>query len=258
MKALIVEDERIAQLALRKLLEEIFIDMEIVGTTRTVKETVEFLQSGEITPPDLIFMDVELLDGNCFDIFRKVHITSNVILTTAYNKYAVEAFKVGCIDYLLKPINPQALCRSVERCRKNLNFVDSKMILTAFKQFTANKPTDSMEEGIKHRFLIRAGENFVLVLTKDIAYLYSEDNTTFIVTKRGDRYMINLSLDVIYTQLDHYEFFRISRVAIISLSEIREVMKIKGGRLKIATDFEPKCDMTVSRSRVEAFLAWLA
>ena len=257
MNIFIVEDEILSQMSLARMLNANFPDVKIVGTSRTVKETVEFLRSDEIEHPDLIFMDVELQDGNCFDIFRQIDITSNVVLTTAYHKYAIEAFKVGCIDYLLKPVEPQALCRSVERCRKNMNVLNSRSLLSTFDQFIKNKPVSEIRK-IKKRFIIKLGDNFVLVPTSDIAYFYTEDNATYIVTRQGVHYIINFPLDVIITQIDLEEFFRISRYCIIALSEIKGVVKIKGGRLKVVTDFEPKCEMTVSRARVEEFLDWLA
>ena len=257
MNIFIVEDERVTQMSLIRMLNACYPDIEVVGTARTVKETIEFLRANEDTPPDLIFMDVELQDGNCFDIFRHVNITSNVVLVTAYHKYAVEAFKVGCIDYLLKPVEPQALCRSVERCKKNLNVVNSMQLLSTYNQFVTNKPVDPNSK-IKKRFIIKLGDNFVLVPTTDIAYFYTEDNATYIVTKQGAQYIINYSLDVIITQIDTLEFFRISRYCVIALSEIKGVMKIKGGRLKVVVDFDPKCEMTVSRARVDDFLNWLA
>ena len=257
MNIFIIEDEVVTQMSLARMLNANFPDAKIVGTARTVKESLEFLRSNDTVPPDLIFMDVELQDGNCFDIFRQIDITSNVVLTTAYHKYAIEAFKVGCIYYLLKPIEPQALCRSVERCRRNMNVLNSRNLLATFDQFVRNKPMN--ESGrIKKRFIIKLGDNFVLVPTSDIAYFYTEDNATYIVTKQGVHYIINFPLDVIITQIDLNEFFRISRFCIIALSEIKGVTKIKGGRLKVVTDFEPKCEMTVSRARVEEFLDWLA
>ena len=124
MNIFIVEDEIVTQMALVRTLNANFPEVKVVGTARSVKETLEYLRSNESILPDLIFMDVELQDGNCFDIFRQINITSNVVLTTAYHKYAIDAFRVGCIDYLLKPIEPQALCRSVERCKKNMNIVN--------------------------------------------------------------------------------------------------------------------------------------
>lgn len=256
MKVLIVEDERVSQMSLIRMLNACYPDIEVVGTTRTVKDTLDYFRSDEPVP-DLIFMDVELQDGNCFDIFRHINITSNVVLVTAYNKYAIEAFKVGCIDYILKPIDPQALCRSVERCRKNMNVVSSAGLLSTFNQYMTNNPV-SVSGKVKKRFIIKLGDNFVLVPTSDIAYFYTEDNASYIVTKDGVQYIINFSLDEIINQIDVFEFFRISRNCIISLSEIKGVSKIKGGRLKVVTDFEPKCEMTVSRARVDDFLAWLA
>lgn len=257
MNIFIVEDEIVTQMSLVRILNSNFPEVKVVGTARTVKESLEYLRANESTPPDLIFMDVELQDGNCFDIFRQINITSNVVLTTAYHKYAIEAFRVGCIDYLLKPIEPQALCRSVERCKKNMNIVNSKNLLATFDQFVKNKPMSESGK-TKKRFIIKLGDNFVLVPTTDIAYFYTVDNATYLVTKQGVNYIINYPLDVIITQIDLDEFFRISRYCIIALSEISGVTKIKGGRLKILTKFEPKCEMTVSRARVEEFLDWLA
>lgn len=257
MNILIIEDERVSQMSLIRMLNACFPDVEIVGTTRTVKESLEFLRSSDHPQPDLIFMDVELQDGTCFDIFRQINITSNVVMVTAYHKYAIEAFKVGCIDYLLKPIEPEALCRSVERCKKNMNVLNSTKLLSTFNQFITNRPINTNGK-IKKRFIIKLGDNFVLVQTTDIAYFYTEDNATYIVTKQGACYIMNFSLDVIITQVDPFEFFRISRNCIIALSEIKGVVKIKGGRLKVVTDFEPKCEMTVSRARVDDFLDWLA
>lgn len=176
MNIFIVEDEVVTQMALARMLNSTFPDVKVVGTARTVRESVDFLRSCESGQPDLIFMDVELQDGNCFDIFRQVDITSNVVLTTAYHKYAVEAFKVGCIDYLLKPIEPQALCGAVERCRRNMNIVSSKSLLTSFDEFMKNKPM--ADRKIKKRFIIKLGDNFVLVPVSDIAYFYTEDNAT--------------------------------------------------------------------------------
>lgn len=256
MNIFIIEDEVVTQMSLVRMLNANYPDVKIVGTARTVKESLEFLRSSESEQPDLIFMDVELQDGNCFDIFRQINVNSNVVLTTAYHKYAIEAFKVGCIDYLLKPVDPQALCRSVERCRKNLNVLNSKDLLATFDHFVKNKPGNGTGK-VKKRFIIKLGDNFVLVPTADIAYFYTEDNATYIVTKQGVHYIINFPLDVIITQIDLNEFFRISRYCIIALSEIKGVVKIKGGRLKIVTDFEPKCEMVVSRARVEDFLDWL-
>lgn len=256
MNVFIVEDERLAQMSLIRMLNACYPDIEISGTARTVKEALEFLRSDDAPLPDLIFMDVELQDGNCFDIFRNINITSNVVMITAYHKYAIEAFKVGCIDYLLKPIEPQALCRSVERCRRNMNVLNSAKLLSTFNRFVSDRPMNTTGK-TKKRFIIRIGDNFVLIPTADIAYFYTEDNATYIVTKHGAPYIINFSLDDIIAQIDSMEFFRISRYCIISLSEIKGVSKIKGGRLRIVTDFVSKCEMTVSRARVDDFLEWL-
>ena len=130
MEALIIEDEKLASMRLVKLLAAVAPDIEVVGMTKSVKESVEWLKNRERTP-DVIFMDVELEDGTCFEIFRRSRISSNVVMVTAYNKYAINAFEVGCVDYLLKPVDQTMLHRSVERCRANRNVVDAERLLSA-------------------------------------------------------------------------------------------------------------------------------
>ena len=230
MEALIIEDEKLASMRLVKLL----------------------------AAPDVIFMDVELEDGTCFEIFHQCRVTSNVVMVTAYNKYAINAFEVGCVDYLLKPIDQTMLHRSLERCRANRNVVDAERLLSALGRVLVGSDANAMPAGYRKRFVIREGEQFVPVSTKDVAYIYSEDRANYIVTMSGKRHIVNLSLDLISDQLSPYDFFRISRTCIIAVGAIRSIVRLKGGRLKILTDAEPYCDLTVSRTRSADFLVWFS
>lgn len=255
MEALIVEDERVAVNCLVRMLDQ-FPDVNVVGVTRSVKDTVDWLASAP-RMPDIIFMDCELGDGNCFELFRKVKISSNVIMTTAYNKYAILAFEVGCVDYLLKPIDPMRLHCSIERCRANRNVVDAEMLISAFNRVAAIGGAENISR-YKKRFVVRLGEQFIPVNTADILYIYAEDKANYIVTGDSVRYMVNEPLDVIADEISPFEFFRISRCCIVSVSAIRSLERLKGGRLRIVTDFEPYCELVVARSRVSDFLNWFS
>ena len=160
MEALIIEDEKLASMRLVKLLAAVAPDIEVVGMTKSVKESVEWLKNRERTP-DVIFMDVELEDGTCFEIFRRSRISSNVVMVTAYNKYAINAFEVGCVDYLLKPVDQTMLHRSVERCRANRNVVDAERLLSALGRVLVSSDTPAVPAGYRKRFVVKTEEQFI-------------------------------------------------------------------------------------------------
>lgn len=258
MKALIVEDEMMARVRLGKTLEKNFTDVEVVGMTGSVAETVAWLSANPA--PDVIFMDVELTDGECFEIFRQTDVRSKVVMTTAYDSYAVKAFEAGSIDYLLKPIGLEALSRAVSRCRER-QADDSAAILKALAagslSASSRRPADEKTE-YKRRWLVRVGDMITPVEVGDIAYLYSEDKSNFMVLSDGRRLLVDSALDAFEHQLDPDRFFRISRGCIMSRSAIRSVVKWFSGRLKLSVEPDtPSLELLVSRSRVEDFLAWL-
>lgn len=250
MKVLIVEDEIMAQKSLTRVLTQNFPDMDIIGYTSSVKGTVEWLRSPE-NAADVIFMDVELSDGVCFEIFRQVEIKAKVIMTTAYDSYALKAFEAGSIDYLLKPIDPMALKRAVARCRMSGGHIDVDALLKAVGNPSAPK------KEYKERYIVRFNDRIVPLLTSNIAYVYSEDKTNYLVTFDDQHYIVDSSLDVISDELNPEEFFRISRSCIVSMKSISSIIKQQGGRLRIVARPEPSFEMTVSRSRVDDFLTWL-
>lgn len=250
MKILIVEDEIMAQKSLTRVLTQNFPDMEIIGYTSSVKGTVEWLRNPE-NIADIIFMDVELSDGECFEIFRQIEIKAKVIMTTAYDSYALKAFEAGSIDYLLKPIDVSSLKRAVARCRMSGGQIDVESLLKAVGGGTPPK------KEYKERYIVRFNDRIVPLLTSNIAYIYSEDKTNYLVTFEDKRYIIDCSLDVISEDLNPDEFFRISRSCIISMKSITSIIKQQGGRLRVVAKPEPSFEMTVSRSRVDDFLEWL-
>ena len=243
MRALIVEDEPRAQRNLIQLLQANFPEVEVMGATGSVKGTLEWLKDHQGNLPDVIFMDVELSDGNCFDIFSSTDISIPVIMTTAYDSYAVKAFEVNSIDYLLKPVEVEDMRRALSRVG---GYVPDPIRI---------KEPDAPRE----KFLIRLNDRIVPVHTRDIAYFYSEAKNSYIVTAANKTYVLDDSLDTVEQILPRDRFFRISRSCIISESSIESVSKLLGGRLRITPvhGLDTFTDMTVSRARVEAFLTWL-
>ena len=244
MKVLIVEDEIMAQKSLIRALSQNFPDIEVVGSTTSVKGTVAWLKEpGNVA--DVIFMDVELSDG----IFRQVEVKAKVIMTTAYDSYALKAFEAGSVDYLLKPIDTSELKRAVARCRMSGGTIDVETLAQAMGV--------SDRKNYKERYLVRLNDRIVPLQTVNIAYVYSEDKNNYLVTFDGQKYIIDSSLDVISDELDPDYFFRISRGCIISMKAIGTIVKQMGGRLRIVATPEPSFEMTVSRSRVDDFMTWL-
>ena len=213
MKVLIVEDEVMAQKNLMRSLTQNFPDMEIVGTSDSVKGTVNWLKDPD-NQVDVIFMDVELSDGEGFEIFRQCDVKAKVIMTTAYDNYAIKAFEAGSVDYLLKPIDISALKRAVARCRMSGGSVDTEALLKAINTTGSNRKV------YKERYIVKFNDRIVPLMTSDIAYVYSEEKNNYLVTFDDKKYVIDSSLDVIAEDLNPSEFFRISRSCIIAMSAI--------------------------------------
>ena len=249
MKAFIIEDEIMAQKSLIRALAQNFPDINVIGTATSVKGAVAWLKEPS-NRPDIIFMDVELADGICFEIFRQVDVQAKVIMTTAYDHYALKAFEAGSVDYLLKPVEADQLKRAVARCRMSGGKIDVEALARVLEG-TANKKT------YKERYIVRFNDRIIPLLTSSIAYIFSEDKNNYLVTFDGQKYIIDSSLDVIAEELDPEYFFRISRGSIVQLKAIDTIVKQMGGRLRLVVHPEPSFEMTVSRSRVDDFLKWL-
>ena len=248
-KVFIVEDEIIAQKSLLRLLNQYFPQITVVGSCDSVNGAIEWLRNEE-NSVDIIFMDVELSDGDCFEIFKNVEVKANVIMTTAYDSYALKAFEAGSIDYLLKPIDVEPLKRAVSRCMKDSVQINLSQILNTLE--TSNKRRE-----YKERYVVKFNDMIIPVKRDEIAYIYSEDKNNYLVTFDGKRYIIDSSLDIVAGELDPEQFFRISRSVIISMQSIKSIIKQSGGRLRIIAQPESSFEMTVSRSRVSDFLLWI-
>lgn len=252
-QVLIVEDELPAQASLRNAIERNFDDLEVVGVLDSVKDTVAWLSCPDHRA-DILFLDVELSDGLCFDIFSQIEVKSKVIITTAYDNYAVKAFRINTIDYLLKPIDPEELKAAVARCRetpageKALENID----LEQLKKMLGGRTAPYRE-----RFVIRIGDHIAIVKAQEAAYFHTANKGAYVTTTDGRTLVMDPSLDAISEDLDPRRFFRISRHCTVAVDAIADITRHVSGRLRLqltpAADFE----VFVSRSRTNDFLEWL-
>lgn len=248
MKILIIEDELPAAKRLQRLIRAIDENIDVAGVLGSVEETVNWFQSNPM--PDLVFMDVQLEDGNCFEIFEQVNLNTPVIFTTAYDQYALRAFKVNSVDYLLKPVSRESLQTALEKYRT--------VFEAEFRQKQLRTLIDQLKPAFKERFLVRVGEKFRSVPVDTITCFYVREKYNFLLTRDGINYGIDLTLDRIEQVVDPVRFFRVNRKYIISFSAISEVIAYSGSRLKIVlNNWKDGEDIIVSRERVSEFKRWM-
>ena len=247
MKILIVEDEKPAATRLLHMLEKVEPEATILGVAEGVEATLNFLDQGPL--PDLIFMDIHLADGSAFEIFRHNPLKSiGVIFSTAYDQYAVDAFKVNALYYLLKPIKQEELELALARFR------DSREKEHNYKEIVSKllsrQPSDK-------RFLIRMGQSLRLVHQQDIAYFYTADKITFMMTREGRKYPVDYTLENLEEMIDPAHFFRINRQYIIRLDAIQQMHAHTKARVKI--DLLPASheEVIVSTEKSPLFKKWL-
>ena len=249
MRYLIIEDEPLAQEELVRMLKALDPNFMLLASIDSVKQSIEWFNNNE--QPDIVFIDIHLSDNICFEIFNKVEITAPVIFTTAYDQYAIEAFKTNGIAYLLKPIEEEELIAALKKFRTLTNTnIELSSIHSHIQQL-------STLNSYKERVLAKVGDNYQHVAMQDVAYFYSEDHYTFVATKDKQRYIINYTLDTLVEQINPQQFFRISRQFIVNINAINNISKHFNGRLKITVTPSFSEDIYVSRNRVQTFLAWL-
>lgn len=247
MKILIIEDEAAAVRRLTKLLAEIDPAAEVVDALDSIEATLSYLNVNAL--PDLFFFDIHLADGSSFEIFQHVEISKPIVFTTAFDEYALQAFRVNAIDYLLKPIKRAELEKALQKYRNwhQPAPVDYQKLADAMRVPAAGK-----------RFLIRFGQTFKVVDIRDVAYFFTRDKITFLVNKKGKRYPIDYSLEQLVELADPQKFFRINRQFIVNIEAIREMYAFSKARVKLTLD--PPCDVetVVSTERSPVFKKWLA
>jgi DNA-binding LytR/AlgR family response regulator len=249
MRVLIIEDEKPAVEKLQRLLKSIDPTILIVGTLESVEHSINWLLKNNT--PDLILMDIQLDDGICFEIFESVKISAPIIFTTAYDEYAIKAFKVNSIDYLLKPITEESLASAIEKL-KTLFFsqtINNEKINQIYEQLGAQHKT---------RFFAKIGEHCKSVSTKEIACFYIVERCAFFMTLSGKRYDVNYSLEQLEKLVNPRQFFRINRRMIINIDAIADVISFSTNRLRIKMPNWPENDeIIVSRERVSDFRIWM-
>jgi len=246
MKVLIVEDELMAAKRLIAMLTDYSKDIEVMATIDNVIDSINFLSENN---PDLIFMDIQLADGLCFEIFDTINVDTPVIFITAYDEYTLQAFKVNSIDYLLKPVLADELQKSLEKFEK-FRVQDLSVNQLIEKIQPVNKTH-------KIRFLVKSGKGYSSVETLDIAYFYSDQKLNSIVTFNNKKFIIDNSLDSLSIKLDHRYFFKISRKIIVSSKSILNIEPYFNNRLVLKLDPAPEFDVYVSRKYVRGFREWM-
>ena len=251
-KALIIEDEKPAADHLQRVLKQTGEEIEIIGIISSVGEAMVWFDNNPL--PDLIFLDIQLSDGLSFELFNHIKITCPVIFTTAYEEYAIKAFKVNSIDYLLKPIAIEDLQYAIDK----FTSLDNK--INDVNQTLRHKVDHVMKlltKNYKSRFVVNVGMHIRSIETEKINLFYSLEKATFLVDNTGKSYDIDYSLEQIERLIDPKLFFRISRKHIANINAIADIISYSGSRLKLKVDMSKDDDIIVSRSRLTEFRSWM-
>ena len=249
IRTLIVEDEAPAAARLTKLLKDLEPGMVILDVIDSVEHAVEWF--GLNDPPDLLMLDIQLADGLSFDIFRKVEVDCFVIFTTAYDEYAIKAFELNSVDYLLKPVDRSRLEKSLQKFRKLAGRKQEVSLAVLMESL------ERRESNYKKRFAVNVGSKIVSVETRTVAYFYSMEKSTFLCTLDNHHYPVDFSLEHLEQLLDPELFFRISRKVIIQYTAIEKIHILSRSRIKLQTSPPAQEDMLVSTARTHAFRLWL-
>jgi DNA-binding LytR/AlgR family response regulator len=250
MKAIIIEDERPAARRLKRLVEG--LDVPVLVMLHSVEESIEWFQQNE--QPDLIFLDIQLSDGLSFEIFDLIQIDSAVIFTTAYDEYALQAFKLNSIDYLLKPIDDEELEVALKKFRQRtaaqktggFDFEDIKKLLV-----------NPIERDYKKRFTVKVGQHIKILHADDIECFYSENKGTYAATIDGRNYLMETTLELLEKELRPETFFRVSRKFYVNINHIADIVSYTNSRLQLKMNKFKEGEIIVSRERVKDFKLWL-
>ena len=247
MRTLVIEDEIPAARRLSKMLTSARPATNILDTLDSVEGAVRWLRT--FPPPDLIFMDIQIADGLSFDIFRQVDISAPVVFTTAFDQYAVQAFKVSAVDYLLKPIDPKDLEIAIQKF-ENQRFKQSPLDIDMLSRLIK-------KESYKDRFLVKVGQQLSFLPTLDIAYFRSADGLTQAFSHAGKKFFVEHTLEELENLLDPRDFFRVSRGLMVRLTAIQKIHPHLNGRLKLELLPASSEEVFVSRERASEFKVWL-
>lgn len=251
MKTIIIEDEKPAARLLQRKLEKLNIKVDIM--LHSVEESIAWFYKNE--HPDLIFLDIQLSDGLSFEIFDKITIKSAVIFTTAYDEYALRAFKLNSIDYLLKPIDEDDLETAVNKFKDNLPKPETSLQLD-FEQIK-RMLQNPFEKSFKTRFTVKIGQHLKVISIEEIECFFSENKGTYIHTIDNRNYLIDGTLELLENDLDPKNYFRVSRKFIIPLKSIKEIVLYSNSRLKVILPTYKEDEVIVAREKVQEFKTWI-
>lgn len=254
MKILIVEDEELAVKKLQKTLLSIDRMVEVVGVTDSIKSTVEFLR--ENSAPDLILMDIELADGQSFEVFNMVPVKNPVIFITSYDEYALKAFKVNSVDYLLKPVQKDELEAALNKY-KELNAADNDKSSSDINNLIKELQTKLQPKEYRKRFLVKQAQKLVSIEVDDIAYFYSDGRLNFFKTRDNKKFVVDYTMDELSDMLDPEKYFRISRSFYVSVNSIDQIHDYFGNRLLLNLTPALDKEALVSREKVMDFKKWM-
>ena len=251
INCIIVDDEPVA----REILEQHLAKVEGINVFALCKNALEAFNMISTQKIDLIFLDIQLTDGLSFDIFKSVKVEKPIIFTTAFNEYAIDAFKVNSIDYLLKPITYEDFSQSLEKLKnlkQNLVTENSTIDYSLLSQLLKNPEN----KHYKNRFMIKVGEHLKSIPSEDIAMFYAEGRNVSLVTTAGRQYIVDFILEELQNMLDPAVYFRVSRTFIVNINAIKDVIIYSSSRLKILLEHEFEKEIIVSREKVADFKNW--
>lgn len=249
MRYLIIEDEPLAVKRLQNMMQTLRPQATLLGNWDTVQEAAQWLELHDA--PDLILLDIHLADGSSFELFRRVKVACPIIFCTAYDQYALQAFQVNAIDYLLKPIKVQELSRSLDK-------LDQWLATSHDYSALAEAVIQQQVPQYQQRLLAKYGARYRLVNVNDVAYAYIEERMVYVVTHNGTRpYPIDFTLDQLEQRLDPSRFYRVNRQVIASIDAIETLVTLSRSRLKIELRPAPAFEVLVSKERTAAFRQWL-
>ena len=255
LRVILVEDEPFAQQELKRLLKASGHEIHIIDCIDSVEDAVTWFESN--THPDLVFMDIQLTDGLSFQIFEKTTINAPVIFTTAFDEYAIQAFKVNSIDYLLKPVEPEALENAILKFQSLRNSSSETASNISETQLLKLLEATTRKGTYKSRFIAKIGDQIKYVDSHEIAYFHAEDNVVFMVTKAGKRYIVEYTLNELFDFLNPKKFYRLNRSYFACIDAISGIHKFFNSRLKIELTPSVEEDILVSRVKVSEFLEWI-
>lgn len=258
MNALIVEDEELSVRRLRKLLNEVAPLLSVAGVTDSIEETVEWLERNRAASnpdPDLIFLDIELSDGQSFEIFNRTQILSTVVFTTSYDEYALQAFKVNSIDYLLKPVHRDDLLRSLHKY-ENLKTHPVSDPAAGIRKLLEELQKTVMPN-YRHRFLVKQGQRLLSVEVSEIAYFFLDDRYSFFITRNNQKLLVDYTIDELEEMLDPERFFRVNRGMIVTHNAVDKIDPYFGSRLALLLKPTFGKEAIVSREKVADFKQWM-